>query len=294
LSQLAPIADYPLQAAEEAWQYFLDNGPDFNRVSFSTYPGAGFALPEPYIDPYAGQYKYWERTYNEGDLVTIYVWPVVYQPVAGTTAPRILIDRYELQGNESELQAVAGNVGQQIKVVGAYREENGVRILDLVSWEPIEESQWENRQGTIQRSGDQVLFTADETNETFLIPNAPADIVDGERVYLNGWSIEPGVGRYDVFNWQGMDRIVDIQAIEEPIADTSMPVDQPYQINQVTIDMIDLIYIFTPVWDNETQLATYYLQPAWRFQGATDTNENIDIFVQAVPSEYVEQPQLMR
>jgi hypothetical protein len=72
--------------------------------------------------------------------------------------------------------------------------------------------------------------------------------------------------------------IVEIDPVEE---------QAPYQIKQVTIDQVDLVYTAIPVYDEATSQLSYTLQLVWRFRGTADTNEIIEIFVQAVESSFI-------
>jgi hypothetical protein len=61
----------------------------------------------------------------------------------------------------------------------------------------------------------------------------------------------------------------------------------PFGIQEVTIDQVNLQYAVLSVWDEESQSATYFLQPVWQFKGLTDSGDIIEIYVQAVDQEFV-------
>ncbi|MCA9970941.1 MAG: hypothetical protein KC425_12035 [Anaerolineales bacterium] len=286
MPQLTAAGTYPLRSAEAAWQLLLDEGINYDTTLFITYPQNPEQLqPQPVEDvPADQQYRYWERPYADGDSINLYAYPIVYMPLDETAVPRIQVDRYQLTGPAEEMRAIAEYPGQQVRITGIIRGAADAtnRTLELVSWEPQENNEYQYMPGVIRRDGDQVLFDA-EQGETFLIPNAPADLADGEKVYVNGWSIEPGEGEYRVFNWQGIDRIVEMPEVGIMPVEPGM-VDE-YKILQVEITAVDLVYAFTPAYDEATQTSTFFVQPAWRFRGTTDTDEIIELYVQATADE---------
>jgi hypothetical protein len=290
LTQLAPLGNYPLRTAEEAWQLLLADGVDYQTVSFITYPGPDWTPPEqePYTDPYAGLYQSWFREYNDGDPITIYPYPTVHVAVDGQSPPRVQADQYLLLGSDDDLRAIAPYAYQQIRVSGIVRQLEGQMAIELADWEPVNPETFQflpGLPGVIRRNGEQVEFVSND-GESFVLDQPPADIADGERVYLYGWRTVGPDGQPG-FNWQNLDRIVEITPIaEEPIMEPGP--FEPYTISQATIDRVDLIYVFTPVYSEEGQSSQFIIQPAWRFTGATNTREIIEIFVQAVPAEYVQ------
>ncbi len=290
LNLLAPLGNYPLRTAEEAWQLVLADGVDYQTVSFITYPGPDWTPPEqePYTDPYADLYKSWQREYADGDPITIYPYLTVQVSVDGQAPPRIQADQYLLLGSDDDLRAIAPYAYQQIRVSGTVRLTDTQMAIELADWEPINPDAFQflpGLPGTIRRSGEQVEFVGDG-GETFTLDQPPADIADGERVYLYGWRTIDADGQAG-FSWQNMDRIVEIPPVTEaPIVEPGP--FEPFTIGQVTIDRVDLIYVFTPVFAADGQSSQFIIQPAWRFSGPTNTQEIIEIFVQAVPAEYVQ------
>jgi hypothetical protein len=102
---------------------------------------------------------------------------------------------------------------------------------------------------------------------------------------VNGWFIEPG-DPYGVFNWQGIDRIVEFEALPADIV-TDPALAEPYKIGQVEITSVELIYVYVPYTEEGRTDVRILLQPAWRFKGTTDTKEIIEFVVQAVTDEFI-------
>lgn len=290
--KLELVGDYPLRPAAEAWQEVLDEGFDYMRRYWYTYPSPDAIRPEEGIyepaAPWEELYKYWNRTYNDGDPITLISYPLVYLAVTGDAAPRIMVDQYRLSGAAADLEALAEYAGQPVRIEGILRGQLPNATIELTGWQPEPNQMWQYMSGAIRFDGTQVLFDADE-GETFVVPNPPADLSDGERVNLSGWNIERGEGAYRVFNWASMDRIINWEEFENDFVEP-MPYEpgEEYKITDVTIDKIELIYQFSPVFTEERGVTNFILQPAWRFSGSTNTNELIEIVVQAVPSEFVE------
>ncbi|MCA9935641.1 MAG: hypothetical protein H6662_07260 [Ardenticatenaceae bacterium] len=293
-NNLATLGDYPLRSAEEAWQQVMADGIDYRSSYWYTYPGPDYVMPDYASSyepaPWEELYQYWNRTFVEGDAITLVSYPVVYLPVNNDAAPRIMVDQYLLNGAVDQLQALADYAGQPVKITGVVHGESPSITIELLNWQPEPNQDWQYMPGTIRFDGGLVLFDADE-GETFEVPNAPADLADGTRVNLSGWSIERGEGAHRVFNWSSMDTIINWDEYlpeEEPLP-TDLGIEEPYKITAVTIDTIDLIYQYSPIFDEQRGgVSTFLLQPAWRYKGTTNTDEIIEIVVQAVPSDFVE------
>ena len=287
LNQLQSLGQYPLRSAESAWQQITSEGVDYQHSYYFTYPGPGYELPQP--DPVSDDlYKYWQRTYEEGQTVTLHASPIVYQPAEGNAVPHIQADQFVLTGSDDVLRTIGEQSRVQLRLTGIVHYIEGGLRLDVTNWEVDEFANYEFHQGAIRLSEGQMLFDSD-SGETFLIPNAPVDLGDGERVNVNGWSIEPG-DPYRIFNWSGMDRFVDYEALAD---DTSLPsgFGELYQIGRVEITSVELIYAYAPfVEEGQTELRIL-LQPAWRFRGNTDTNEIIEFVVQAATDEFLQNGQ---
>lgn len=289
LGQLAALGDYPLRSAETAWQHLLENGVDFQTVFFNTYP-TEVPLPEPGL--IEEEYRYWQRTFEVGAEVTLYSYPMVFEAVNGDADPRIVLDTFLLNGPAGELEAIAEQVGKQILVRGIAGEMVGNRqSLQLVSWEPVQKD-YTFREGNIQITDGQGVLATDD-GESFIIPDLPENLFDGERIYVSGWIDEGERGQDSIFNWQGMGIVMPptdaIEGEPEPLPIDSELVN-PFGIAEVTVDQVNLQYAVLSVWDETSQTATYYLQPVWQFKGLTDSGDIIEIYVQAVDAEYVTPP----
>lgn len=288
LIELTRLADYPVRSAAEAWQWFLDNGIDFQNASFVTYPAEDFVPPILPPPPPSG--NEWVRASEAGARISIFPYPRVMLAANGEAPPRIEADQYLLLGSDEDLFAIADYAHQQIHVTGTLRDLNGRLALELESWEPTSEELYPylpGLEGTIRREGDRVLFDS-VGGETFLVPDAPADMETGTAVFVWGWRGEFAEDGLEILNWQFIQRVTPLtgeQMPEAPMPDGPLP----FQIDQVTVESADLIYTFSPVFDEETALiVNYVLTPAWRFHGTTDRGEQIDIYVQAVPAEYLQ------
>jgi hypothetical protein len=285
LSRLSSVGEYPLRPAAEAWQAVLDNGFDYQTTFFNIYPGPDYEEPvmEEPVDP--GLYRYWERTFAEGALLSIYPYPTVYAPINSGEPPRINVDRYLLLAPAEQLAAIAEYAGKPIHLTGTYRTVDGRQAIELVSWEPLEiDNQWFFGEGTVRFEGELVLVDTLE-GETLIIPDAPADLGDGERIYFNAWEKVAGDGPYPTINWQGMGILVEGPQMVEPMIEPA--VFEPHVIKQVTVSGVSVVYAFVPVYDEMGQAPRFFVQPVWRFSGTADNGMIIDIFVQAAAGEYV-------
>lgn len=282
LQQLSVLGDYPLRSAEAAWQLVIEQGVDFSEVFFSSYPGPDYVMPAMPVD--TNDYRYWQREYEDGQSVAMYPYPQAYVAVNGDAAPRIIVERFLLSGPADQLEAIAEHANSQIFLTGTFRNTAAGQVIELESWNPVDPAvEYTFREGTVSRNERRTELVVSET-ESYILPDAPADLLDGERIYVSGW-FDSTPGSEPTFNWQGMGIL-----IEEPAGDVVeiAPVDEnPYQINQVTVDQVDLVYTAIPVYDDAAAQISYTLQLVWRFRGTADTNEIVEIFVQAVEGAYV-------
>jgi hypothetical protein len=291
LSRLAAVGEYPLRSVEEAWQTILSEGIDYRRSFFSLYPGPGYVMPEMPVDRGDGAtlYRYWERTYGDGDTVTLYTHAMVFVPLAEGAAPRIQVERYLLEGPAAELWAIAEQAGKQLYISGIYRERAGEVALELQEWQVVDNVDYTFREGTVRREGGRALLMSD-TGERLLLVDAPADLPDGARIYAHGWFAGGEEGSSQIFNWSGMGLLV----TEEDLGHNRMPMPgsfEPERIRLVTIHEISMLYSVAPIFDSFTEPPRYVVQPVWRFKGETNTREIIEIYVQAVTDEFIQEQQ---
>jgi hypothetical protein len=195
------------------------------------------------------------------------------------------VERFLLSGPADQLEAIAEYTGRQIFLSGTMRHTAEGQVIELESWNPVEQPvDYNFREGTVVLNGRRAELVVSES-ESYLLPDAPADLVDGERIYVSGW-FDGTPGSEPAFNWQSMGVV-----IGEPETDIIeiAPVESeaPYQINQVTINEVELAYAAVPVYDEATGHMSYTLQLVWRFRGTADTNEIVEIFVQAVEGNFI-------
>jgi hypothetical protein len=287
LSGLAAVGNYPIRTAEEAWQTVVNEGIDYRRSFFSLYPDPDHAVPEP--PPSRGEaeetYRYWERTYRDGETVTLYSYAMVFVPLAESDTPRVQVDRYLLEGPATELWAMARETQRPWYLEAIYRERPDGARLELVTWRPATEPEYAYHEGTVRREGGRTLLLSDE-GERLLLPNAPADLPEGARVYVHGWPGGEGDGN-GLFNWSGMGLLVKEEAIWlDPLPGDAF---EPTSIRRVTIHEITMLYSVAPIFENFHEPPRHVVQPVWRFKGETDTNEIIEIYVQAVTDEFIQE-----
>lgn len=293
LSQLAAVGNYPLRSADAAWQALLAGGIDNQRVTAVTSPGPGYPAPETIeTTPIQAQVLAWQRTYTDGETITLYPYPSGYVPLDSSVAPRLFVDRFLLTGPAEALWEIANYVGKPLRLTGSVRGSAGdgpmgTQQLELVEWAPAADAQLNEflpgLPGTVSRSGETVLFTSD-AGETLVIAGAPADLPDGLRVYLYGYrSEETDANGRTIFQWQNIEQV--LEEVESP-AET-LPTPTPYKVGEVNINSAELAYVYTPIWSEDSSMRIF-LQPAWRFRGTTDTNEFIEIYIQAVEDAYLQ------
>lgn len=285
-SSLTLLGNYPIRSAAEAWQAFLDDGADYRRINYNVMPGPDHVMPE-YPEPdadFTERYRYWERTYQDGDMVQTQPYVMVFLPAFDGGLPRIQIDRYQLLADADTLWAISEQAGKTIFVKGIYRQLEHGLALELVEWRPQDEPGYFFGIGPVERSGGNTFLVSEE-GETFYIPNAPAELQDGERIYISGLIMDETVDGRRIVEWNGMGRSPE----EEMMHDDWIPFEpaEEHIIRQVNITQADLVYTISHVFTNHTEPPTLIIQPAWRFSGTTNTNELVEIFVQAVADEYI-------
>ena len=277
------VGEYPIISAEEAFE-LAQGMPDYQRVFQSVYTDP--ATYEPFVEGPVGDYRYWPRTYQNGDEITLYFYPIVYRALDGSD-PIIKANEFTVIASSADLQMIADNADQNIRLTGvvqgdmAYAQSIRVTSVELIDENP----EWQSREGLIRRADGQAYLDTME-GETIIIPNAPADLLDGEHVFVNGPIIEAG-DPYGTFVWTGIDKVVTMA--DEPISIDPVDYPTPVPITQVNIDKVELVYGYSyspPA--NENSPGDTWMQLAWRFTGRTDTNEIVELMVQAVSPEYLQ------
>lgn len=279
-STFATVGDYPIISAEEAWQ-LAQTEPDFQRVVQNVFTDPSTFPVQPMVDN--SDYRYWPRAYQNGEEITLYVYPIVYKAVDGSS-PIVKANEFNVVASPADLQLMADNINQNVRlngtVQGDVRNAQSIRVTSVELVGDLQE--WQSREGTVRFADGQAYLDTVE-GDTILLPNPPADLPDGEHVYVNGPAIEDGT-----FLWTGIDRFVEFT--DEPIAiDPVMEFPTPAPISAVNIDDVALIYSLTYTYpENGNGPGETFMQLAWRFNGRTDTNEIVEIIVQAVAPEYLQ------
>ncbi|MCP5098080.1 MAG: hypothetical protein GY943_21240 [Chloroflexi bacterium] len=318
LANLTTLGNYPLRSADEAWQLVQD-GIVKNNITYyysPIYEDEAFFESELSIE----EYRYWQRSYQPGEEIHMYNWPTIYLPADGVGTPRIETYPLALQANEADLQAIAAdNQYNQYHFWGVVSADG--TTLELAGWEMLPQT-YEPVffQGTAQRDGDTVLFTTQETGETYILPGAPTDLPQGELLNLFGWGVRDTGEAYAVIDWENLDLYVEYPEFDEPIPvdpedgigdgeqgypspDGSitiepMPIEpyiyEPFIYEQFTVNTVELVYFYSyiyPDYDEEIRYfepPTVVLQPVWQFSGEADNGDLIELYVEAVAPEYLD------
>lgn len=301
LRNLQQLGNYPLRSAEEAWAIVQD-GVMKNNLLYNylpVYDDAAVGVSEPAVWP-TEEYRFWPREYEAGDTAHIYSWPNVFLAVDGS-APRVTVNQYMLTGDAETLQAIADDSFSMYHIWGVIGADG--KTLQVEGYEKLAENHEALfLQGSVQREGDQTLFTDDASGDAYIIPDAPADLPTDERLNLFGWATRDIGAEYPVIDWESLDIYIDYSEPEmmpEPMP--GYPIDEPVPFEpmtyeQFTVNSVELVYAYTyrfpEVPEGEIMLRyeppTIILQPAWKFSGEADNGDLIEIFVEAVSPEFIE------
>jgi hypothetical protein len=291
MQNLENLGDYPVIPAADAWAK-LQAGIAGNGIPYLIGPAAdseGAATSTPAIS----DFQSWQRAYEPGEAVQLVGWPTVYLPAAGSGTARVQLFPFLLQGEAETLNQIAEEIGQQVTLAGVVGDDG--RSVTVNSWALAAEQEPLAAQGIIRRDGEQVLFEA-ESGQTFLLPNAPAEVPDGLAAFVFAWSSQETDAAYPLLQWESIDKVVDFAddtAVAEPL-----PVDvaaDSFGFDSVTINEVTLAYYITYLFSTDPQTAqlseqvTILLQPVWQFTGTTDSGETVEFFVQAVADEFIQQ-----
>ena len=282
INEVTTPVEYPLVSAAAAWE-LLQQGVDYNRVFYNLYPQLdenGYALPTDATSYMPTQSEVYPRQYVDGEAIELYPYLMGYLPAEGEGSPRIQGDQFRLLASAEVLQEMATAIGQQTHIIGnIVQVAPNVMAVQVSSWEiTASYPEYRYEAGVLNRDeSGQAIFTAD-AGFTWIIPNAPVEIEDGTRVFVNGW-LPPGTDATapQAFNWQTIEKMQSgIPGIEE-----------------ITITKVDMVYTLnygSPVIaEDGSQITMNILQPAWRFSGSTSLGETIEIFVQAVDPAFITQ-----
>lgn len=155
----APLGEYGIITAEEALQRLLDDQLVTGKMESVHGPSN---LP-----------KEWYRTYPDNQTVTTYGYLASHPSADPGKPPLVLLDGVPLTGNISGLESQEPFTF--LEVTGQYLVENGIRKLQVESWDRnINQAYLE---GTLTRQGDQVLFVSDDgSGVQYPLIDPPADL----------------------------------------------------------------------------------------------------------------------
>ncbi len=288
-----PTGSYPLITAEQAWQQVLA-GVTANNIMYHTIVNE---QNQPVEEPaFLDEYQYWPRTFTPGAEIHLYDWPQVFRPIDGG-APLIKVRNITINAPEDTLNAIADARDQQLHLWGILSEDK--TQLQLTDWETLSDYNPIFQQGVITRQDDQVIFQGSE-GDSFILPDAPADLADGLAVNVFGNGPRDTGLAYPVLDWESIDKVIEYP--EEPAPEDLILEDpalmEPFHYEQVQIDTAELMYIVTYLWPEESLVGgdavvgsavpTIYLQPAWAFKGTAGNGDTIRLFVQAVNPDYLQ------
>ena len=274
-----PLGDYPLIPAEAAWQQ-LQAGIDAQIVTTIASAAAGVL---PVTEPAAG-FQYWPRQHQSGLDVHLYAWPAVFTRADGAGAPRIQILSYTLQADDSTLTALAGQVGQNVHVWGSL--DAAANTLAVAGWEPLAELNPLFKTGVVQRVDGEVRLQDAQSGETFLLPDAPADVPEGASVNVFAWAARDAGLAFPVLDWEGIDLQGGTGSSDTALAPAGVMGGEtavsPY--TQITIDQVELAY-YAQTINGEVDPALIW-QPAWVFHATADNGDVLTFYVQAVDPSF--------
>lgn len=302
LSGLNELGNYPLITAEQAWQKLqsgiMENNIPYEFMNSNLVGGDAVVV---YEDPYADEYQFWNRQYEAGDAIQLYAYPLVYLPIEADVPPRILVNNFILSAATEELQAIADAIGQQFLFNGTIGPDNK---LELSSWETVEYSDPLYLEGMVDRLDDGTVLLYTIEGETYVIPDAPADLPDDLEVFVFAWSALETDAEYPVLAWENIEKRINYEVsrpVEEPLP-IEGPIGQFSSYESVTINEVTLGYYWTYQYAFSEEgfpasdAPPIVIQPVWRFTGTIAGGppelETVTFYVQAVDSAYLnEAPQ---
>lgn len=315
---LETLGNYPLQTADTAWQYLQANIQN-NNIPYNIYP-VNTDVPSDVVEP-PSTYQSWYRTYQPGEEAHIYSWPTIYQPAEAGGLPRVEIYPFVLQAADDQLKAIADQINSNNPIHAWGQVAADGKTLVVAGWESITNYTGIYLQGKIQRIDNEVRVVA-STGETYILPNAPADLTDGLDVSLYGGGSRNTGLAFPVLDWQNIDKNVDMML--QPEGSISIPVEgsaggeggavaepggpitidppiegyTPPSYGQISINQVELVYYVSYVYPEykEGEPVSYsqppaMIQPAWKFSGTASTGEKMEFFIQAVTPELIQAPQ---
>lgn len=282
MSNLETVGLYPLTSVNDAWT-LLQTGVTANNIPYTLLPTPG-AIPVVTDGPLPTEFQSWQRSYAPGETVQLVGWPNAYLPTSGSGPARVQLYPFDLQGNEETLNQIAEATGQQISVDGVMGDDG--KSITVNNWSVMEAMEPLSVQGVARREGDQVLLTAND-GQTYVLPNAPADLPDGLELFVYAWTAQQTDGEFPLLQWDRIDQAVTLDTEAAITAEGSVGAVVPAAYESVAIDGVELAYyisyLFPEAVEGEQVAAnpTVVLQPVWKFTGTVNGGERIEFFVQA-------------
>jgi len=271
---LDQLAEYPVISAQEAWEILSTGQPD-ERVWQNPYRspempswGAWSELVQKNTP------TVWARPSQVGQQVHRFGSPRTWFPTEAGGTPFLAMGDLVLIGDVQSLAeyALEQYIREQwnyVHVWGEVGDRGEYQTLRVEGWEPAEETYWA---GTVQRQDGQDLLLTDD-GRTVQLPDLPADLPDGAKVYVSG-------GEWNhTLEWF---------VIQESLADEDVP---PAEV-RMTVEQVDLAYlalapdVIPP--ERFSELGYRAVQPVWRFRGHSDQGTAFEAYVQAVSEAYLD------
>lgn len=271
--QLTPLGRYPLISAADAWQQVQAGG---KSVRYTLTPPTDAALTQtaPPAD-----FQYWPRQHQAGQEVHFYAPPTVFTPISGEGSPLVKALNYTVQTDDQTRLTLAAQVGITLHFWGIL--DTAANSLALTGWQPVPDLNPLLKNGTVQRQGDMLILT-EPGGDSFILPDAPADLEDGSQVNVFAWAVRQVGLAYPVLDWEGIDRQVagvSGESLAQPDDGWQTP------IQEITINQVVLSYYVHPDTDAASLTPlSYWLLPVWQFSGVADSGAVVTVYVQATDS----------
>jgi LysM repeat protein len=153
---------YGIISAEEAFQQILAQNV---QIGLQEGVRSGGTLKE----------QFWQRSYPENEIITIYGRASSFPSVETGKPPFISIGDHTATGNTAGLE----NAGSEIvEASGQFQVENEIRTFFVESWS-ISNAMETSIMGTLRKDGENAILTSFDDNTEYLIENAPTDVPVG-------------------------------------------------------------------------------------------------------------------
>lgn len=307
LSSPAQLGNYPLISAEAAWQKLIEQATVAGEILFEVMPAdMGVVSEPPVVEPAPGQPAFWMHTYQPGEEAHLYTWPSIYVAAAGDAVPHIETYPLKLQTNDDTLRAIGAAGSRMFHFWGTVGADG--KTLELAGYETLDETTYQSLfiEGTTSHLDGQLVVTA-FTGESYIVPNAPADVPDGLEVSVYAYASRDAGLAHPILEWDNIseryvyeEQPVEVLPVEgETAPGESVIIDdrmmwQPYIYQNVTVDKVELAYYYSYVYDEaamergEYSPATILLQPVWKFSGTAENGDQMTFYIQAVASDLIE------